>query len=53
MQGTQVRFVGREDPLEKEVAIHSYILSMENPIDRGAWQATVHGTARVRHDLRD
>ena len=24
---------------------------LENPIDRGAWQATVHGVARVRHDL--
>ena len=24
---------------------------LENPMDRGAWQATVHGVARVRHDL--
>ena len=24
---------------------------LENPIDRGAWQATVHGVARARHDL--
>ena len=22
-----------------------------NPLDRGAWRATVHGVARVRHDL--
>ena len=22
-----------------------------NPMDRGAWQATVHGVARVRYDL--
>ena len=22
-----------------------------NPMDRGAWQVTVHGVARVRHDL--
>ena len=22
-----------------------------NPMDRGAWQATVHGVARVGHDL--
>ena len=21
-----------------------------NPMDRGAWRATVHGVARVRHD---
>ena len=24
---------------------------LENPTDRGAWQATVHGVTRVRHDL--
>ena len=23
---------------------------LENPIDRGAWQATVHGVSRVGHD---
>ena len=41
MQGTQVQSLGREDPLEKEMAAHSSILAM----DRGAWQATVHGAA--------
>ena len=25
--------------------------SLENPVDREAWQATVHGVARVRHNL--
>ena len=24
---------------------------LENPMDRGAWQATVRGVARVGHDL--
>ena len=24
---------------------------LENPMDRGAWWATVHGVSRVRHDL--
>ena len=24
---------------------------LENPMDRGAWQATIHGIAGVRHDL--
>ena len=24
---------------------------LENPVDRGAWQATVHGVVRVGHDL--
>ena len=23
---------------------------LENPMDRGAWQVTVHGVARVGHD---
>ena len=25
--------------------------NLENPLDRGAWQATVHGVARVGNDL--
>ena len=45
MQETWVRFLGWEDPLEKEMAIHSSILAWENPMDRGAWRATVHGVA--------
>ena len=24
---------------------------LENPMDRGVWQATVHGVVRVGHDL--
>ena len=24
---------------------------LENPMERGAWQATVHGVTRVGHDL--
>ena len=24
---------------------------LENPMDRGAWRAIVHGVSRVRHDL--
>ena len=56
VQETWVRFLGGEDPLEKEMATHSSILangefSMENPIDRAAWQATVHGVTKVRHNL--
>ena len=26
---------------------------LENPMDRGAWQGTVHGVARVGHDFSD
>ena len=31
MQETQVRFLGREDPLEKEMAIHSSTLAWKIP----------------------
>ena len=34
MLETQVRSLGREDPLEKEMATHS---RLENLMDRGAW----------------
>ena len=40
-----------KDLLEKEVAIHSTILAWKNPMDRRAWQVTVHGVARVGHDV--
>ena len=50
MQETWVRSLGLEDPLEKEMAIHSSILAwripwMEEP---GGLQST--GSQRVRHD---
>ena len=36
MRETRVRFLGREDPLEKEMAIHSLQHShRENPMDGG------------------
>ena len=51
MQLTRVQSLCQEDPLEKEMAIHSSIPAWRIPMDRGAWQATVHGVARVGHDL--
>ena len=42
MQETQVLPLGQEDPLEKEMATRSSILAW-SPMDRGAWQVTVHG----------
>ena len=44
-QETPLRFLGREDPLEEGMATHSSILAWRIPMDRGAWQATVHGIA--------
>ena len=45
---------GCEDPLEEGMAPHSSILAWRIPMDRGAWQATVHGveesdTTEVMH----
>ena len=39
--------------LEKEMATHSSILAWKNPMDLGAWQATVHGVTKSRTRLRD
>ena len=40
-QETQVRSLGLEDPLEMEMAITFQHSCLENPMDRGTWQATV------------
>ena len=50
-QENQVWLLGWEDPLEKEMATHFSILAWRIPMDRGAWRATVHGVARVGHNL--
>ena len=42
MQETWVRSLGQKDPLEKGPATHSSVLAWMNPMDRGAWWATVH-----------
>ena len=50
MQDVQFRFLGREDPLEKEMATHSSILAWRIPWTEepgGVW-ATVHGIAKSR-----
>ena len=38
--------MGWEDPLEKGLGTHFSILAWKNPMDRGAWQATVHGVTK-------
>ena len=40
---TWVQFLGWEDRLKEGMATHSTILAWKIPMDRGAWQATVHG----------
>ena len=43
---TWVQSLGWEDPLVEGMATHSSILAWRIPMDRGAWQATVHGVAK-------
>ena len=47
MQETQVQSLGREDPLEEEMATHYSILAWR-AMDREAWQAIVQGFAKSR-----
>ena len=52
MQEMRVQFLGWEDLLEKEMVTLLQYSCLGNPMDRGAWRATVHGGhQRVRHDL--
>ena len=44
-QETWVRSLSQEDPLEKDGNPLQYSC-LENPMDRGAWQATVHGVTK-------
>ena len=39
---------GWEDPLEEGTATHSNVLAWRIPMDRGAWQATIHEVAKSR-----
>ena len=43
----QVRSLSWEDLLEEGMAIHSSILAWRIPMDRRAWQTTVHSTAKI------
>ena len=51
MQKTQVGSLGWEDPLEKEMAVHSRILAWEIPqiVEHGGLQSM--GLQEVGHDL--
>ena len=52
MQETRVRFLGRKDPLEKEMAARSTILARRLPWKEESRRLhTVHKAARVGHNL--
>ena len=46
MRETWVPSLGWEDLLEEGMATHSSILAWRIPMDKGAWQATVHGVTK-------
>ena len=46
MQETWVQSLGQKDRLEEGMATYFSILVWRIPVDRGAWQATVHGVAK-------
>ena len=50
---TGVRSLGWEDPLEEGIATHSSILAWRIPMDRGAWQDTVHEIPKSQARLSD
>ena len=53
MQETWVWSLGQEDPLEKENDNPLQHSCLENPMEEGAWWATVHGVAKTRTRLSD
>ena len=50
MRETLVRFLGREDPLEKEMAIHSSTLAWKIPWMEEPDRLQSMGSQRVGHD---
>ena len=53
MQETWIRSLGWKDPLARGVATHSSILAQRIPMERGEWQATVHGVTKRQTQLSD
>ena len=51
MQETRVRFLGREDPLEKEMTIHFSTLAWKIPWTEKPDRLQSMGLQRVRHDF--
>ena len=50
MQETQVRSLGWEDPLEKEMAVHSSTLAWKIPWMEEPGRLESTGSQRARHD---
>ena len=52
LKETWVQSLGWEDSLEKGMETHSSILAWRIPMDRGIWQATVHGVTKSQPRVR-
>ena len=46
IQEIRIQSLDQEDPLGEGMATHSSILAWRIPMNRGAWQATVHAVAK-------
>ena len=53
MQEIWIQSLGWKDPLEEGRATHSSILAWRIPMDRGVWQAIVHGITKSWIQLSD
>ena len=53
MEETQVRSLGQEDPLDEGMGYPLQYSCLENPMNKGAWWATVHGVTESRTRLSD
>ena len=52
MWETQIQSLGQEDPLEEGHGNPLQYSYLENPMDRAAWRATVHGVAKNQTGLK-
>ena len=51
MQEMQVQPLGQEDSPEKGNGYPLQYSCLDNPMDRGAWRATIHGVAKSQTQL--
>ena len=49
----RVQSLGREDTLEESVVTQFQYSCLENPMDKGAWRATVQRVAKSQSRLHD
>ena len=50
---SRVQSLGREDTLEESVVTQFQYSCLENPMDKGAWRATVQRVAKSQSRLHD